>query len=596
MSKLKSIFPLVLVVLLAGCEMGANKLSAKQHMQETLQEASDGNAAVVNNSNEAAESVRKAFLPTLPENSTDDTLAVEQRFDLSADEVPAKLFFLSLVEDTPYNITVHPEVEGKISLKLKKVTVREVLETVRNVYGFDHRQTVQGIEILPATLQTRAFVVNYLDLNRGGSSETQVSAGTLHSASQGTESTSTNGNNTTLVGSTTTTETGTNQSEGVANSRITTVSKADFWDELKTTVQTIVGTGEGRSVAVSPLSSLLVVQAMPQELKKVDDFLKSAELSLNKQVILEAKILEVDLNDSFQAGINWALVSGRVNVSQTGGQVISTAPGVDDNFPVLNDSGLGPFNITPNSKGSPANLATGVQPFGGVFAVSTNFRNLGTLIESLGAQGKIHVLSNPRVSTMNNQKALIKVGFDRFFITGISTTTTNSTSSSQTTPNVTFNPFFSGIALDVTPHITNKDEVTLHIHPTVSAVEDDVKSFTLNGQPQSYPLAKSSVRESDSVVKAKNGEMVVIGGLMQNQDSELNEGIPVLKDLPLLGKLFRHTVQVAKKSELVILLRPIVVNDSTWGKTVESDLDHFQRMHEELVRDENKFVCQGADC
>jgi len=592
MNKTKWIFSLLLIALLAGCQMGANKLTAKQSMQETLQEASDIDSTLAKNANAVPESVRKAFLPTLPDNTNntnDQLISVEKRFDLIADEVPAKLFFLSLVEDTPYNMTVHPEVAGQISLKLKKVTVREVLDTVRNVYGFDYRQTAQGIEILPLTLQTRAFVVNYLDLNRGGTSETQVSAGTLQTTSGGTGSTTTN----TTTGASTT-ESGTNQSEGVANSRITTVSKTDFWAELQTAVKIIVGTGEGRSIAVSPLSSLLVVQAMPNELKKVEDFLKSSELSLNKQVILEAKILEVDLNDSFQAGINWALVGGKVNISQTGGQVISSAPGMDDTFPVLNNSGLGSFNMTPG--GNPANLSSGVQPFGGVFAVSTNFKHLSTLIESLSAQGKIHVLSNPRVSTMNNQKALIKVGYDRFFITGISTTTTTSTSSSQTTPNVTFNPFFSGIALDVTPHITSKDEVTLHIHPTVSSVEDDIKNFTLNGEDQSYPLAKSSVRESDSVVKAKNGEMIVIGGLMQNRDSELREGVPFLKDLPLLGKLFQHTIQVAQKSELVILLRPIVVDDSTWSKTVGSELDHFQKMHEELLRDENKFICQGADC
>jgi MSHA biogenesis protein MshL len=578
------------VVLLSGCQLSAEKRTARKEMQETLQEASNIDAKIAKNGANVPEGVRRAFLPAIVESQSEHPIALEKRFDLVADQVPAKLFFLSLVEDTPYNITVHPEVDGKISLKLKKVTVREVLDTVRNVYGFDYRQTAQGIEILPATLQTRAFVVNYLDLNRGGSSETQVSAGTLQSS---TNQASTLANATS--GATKSTESGSN-TEGTANSRITTTSKADFWQELKTAVQTIVGTGEGRTVAVSPLASLLVVQAMPDELKKIEDFLKSAELSLNKQVILEAKILEVDLNDSFQAGINWALVSGRVNISQTGGHIAGTAPGTDDAFPVLNNSAPGPFNITPGSNNTTGNIPTAVQPFGGVFAISTNFKNLGTLIESLGAQGKIHVLSNPRVSTMNNQKALIKVGSDRFFITGISTTTTTSSSSSQTTPNVTFNPFFSGISLDVTPHITNKDEVTLHIHPTVSSVEDDIKSFTLNGEPQSYPLAKSSVRESDSIVKAKNGEMIVIGGLMKNQDSELKEGIPILKDLPLLGKLFQHTVQVTQKSELVILLRPIVVNDSTWSEQVDTNLDHFQKMNEELVRDENKFACQGADC
>ena len=127
-------------------------------------------------------------------------------------------------------------------------------------------------------------------------------------------------------------------------------------------------------------------------------------------------------------------------------------------------------------------------------------------------------------------------------------------------------------------------------------VEDDRKDFTLNGQSQSFPLAKSSVRESDSMVKARNGEMVILGGLMQNQTSSLKQGIPILKDLPLIGKLFRHTVQVSKKSELVIVLRPIIVNEGTWADQVDNSLDRFQKMNEEIIKDENKYNCQGPNC
>jgi MSHA biogenesis protein MshL len=127
-------------------------------------------------------------------------------------------------------------------------------------------------------------------------------------------------------------------------------------------------------------------------------------------------------------------------------------------------------------------------------------------------------------------------------------------------------------------------------------VEDDIKNFTLNGQAQSYPLAKSSVRESDSMVKAKNGEMVIIGGLMQDQTTDLKEGIPVLKDLPLLGHLFRHTVQTTKKSELVILLRPIIVENNTWVEQLNQTSDHFQRLDDEVKKDERKYHCKGPNC
>lgn len=594
----KAIVPLIGLFLLVGCQLPPNKQKASgKEMVAVLKEGVKDNTFLEKKSNTQAlpENVKAALRPSLQSIQGRGLSAPDKQFDLFVEQVPARTFFLSLVEGTGYNITVHPEVDGKISLQLKKVTIPEVLETVRNVYGYDFKQTPQGIEVLPATLQTRAFSVNYLDINRGGQSETQVSAGTLKSSSgQGTSGTS--GSST--GGSSTSSTTGGQQSL-VVNSKVTTSNKTNFWTELKTAVETIIGTGEGRQVAVSPMSSLLVVQAMPNELKRVADFLKSADLALNRQVILEAKILEVELNDSFQAGINWSLVSGRINSTQFGGNVIAKPLNAGDTFPVLN-SNLSSMSIAQGqvTRGAPA-ASAGV--FGGAFALSTNFKNLSSFIEVLGAQGKVHVLSSPSISTLNNQKALFKVGSDKFYVTNVSTTTTSSTNSTQTSPSVTFDSFFSGIALDVTPNITNGDEITLHIHPTISNVQDDIKTLPItdsqgNIQQQAYPLAKSTVRESDSMVKAKSGQMIIIGGLMQNQTSDLKEGIPVLKDLPVFGNLFRHTVQVTKKSELVILLKPTVVHNDTWSEAVDNNLNRFSKMNEEIAKDENRFHCKGPNC
>lgn len=597
MKYIKAIAPFVGILLLAGCQLPRDKqTSSGKAMVAVLEEGSIGNAAMLKRgpTQSLPEDVKLALRPSLQSTSGKGLRTPEKQFDLFAEQVPAKTFFLSLVENTGYNITVHPDVDGKISLQLKKVTIPEVLDTVRNVYGYDFKQTPQGIEVLPATLQTRAFSVNYLDINRGGKSETQISAGTLKSSGAGGAS-GTSGSTSGASG-TSTTSTGAGGSSLTVNSKVTTTSTTNFWTELKTAVETIIGSGEGRQVAVSPLSSLIVVQAMPNELKRVEAYLKSADLALNRQVILEAKILEVELSDSFQAGINWSLVSGAINATQFGGNVVAKPLSPNSALPILNSNLQGQTISAIPKQASTNAAATNVGAFGGVFALSTNFKHLGSFIEVLGAQGKVHVLSSPRVSTLNNQKALIKVGSDKFFITNISSTTTSSTTSSQTSPTVTFDSFFSGIALDVTPNITNEDEITLHIHPTISEVQDDTKNFTLNGQQQSYPLAKSTVRESDSLVKARSGEMVVIGGLMQNQTSETKEGIPLLKDLPGFGHLFRHTVQSTKKSELVILLKPTVVKNDTWSEAVDNSLDHFKKMNEEIAKDENRFHCKGPNC
>lgn len=589
---------IISILFLVGCQLPADKrYGTAREMTVALQSASDEDYAIARNAlPKFPIEVKTALVPDLSVARGASVLKLEKRFDIYAEQTPAKTFFLGLVEGTPYNITVHPAVEGKISLQLKKVTIPEALETVRSVYGYDFRKTRRGVEILPATIQTRAFVVNYLNVNRMGTSNSQVTAGTLN----------VNGNNSATSGvpgvpASTNTYNSTNTLNGqngqvttTPNSSIATDYNTDFWTDLKKSVEAIIGSAENRKVAISPIASLLVVTAMPEELKQVEEFLIKADLSVNRQVILEAKILEVELNDSFQAGINWTLLSGRVQSTQFGGEVIKNPLNPSDAFPVLSDVLSPPVNINPGA--TAANAAANVGTFGGVFAIAMNGRNVGTFLEFLGAQGKVHVLSNPRVSTINNQKALIKVGFDRFFITSISTTSTISSSTTQQTPNVTFNPFFTGVALDVTPHITDRDNVTLHIHPIVSSVEDDIKDFTLNGLPQSYPLAKSTVRESDSMVKAKSGEMIIIGGLMQDATAELTEGIPVLKNLPLLGNLFKHTYQRTKKSELVILLKPTVVHNQTWAEESDDTIDRFERFNEEMRRDESRYRCKGPNC
>jgi MSHA biogenesis protein MshL len=174
-------------------------------------------------------------------------------------------------------------------------------------------------------------------------------------------------------------------------------------------------------------------------------------------------------------------------------------------------------------------------------------------------------LSSPRVSTLNNQKAVIKAGSDQYFVTGVSTNTLVGTSSS-TNLNVDLAPFFSGVALDVTPQISDSGEVILHIHPTVSQVTSNTQILTVNGQTDSLPLALSQVRESDSVVKARNGQLIVIGGLMQTTRKDQDYALPGLGSLPVLGNLFKSRQKTDVRTELVILLRPIVIDsDAQWN-------------------------------
>lgn len=184
---------------------------------------------------------------------------------------------------------------------------------------------------------------------------------------------------------------------------------------------------------------------------------------------------------------------------------------------------------------------------------------------------------------------MIKVGSDEFFVTDISSDTNTGTTTTSST-DITLTPFFSGIALDVTPQIDEYGNITLHIHPTVSEVVDQNKKINAFGVEQSIPVAFSTVRETDSVVHARSGQLVVIGGLMQDNTTKEEAGVPILSKLPGVGALFRHTRSSSKKSELVILLRPQVINNSSdWTSQVDESRERINKMAPQLQNNWRSF-------
>ncbi len=186
----------------------------------------------------------------------------------------------------------------------------------------------------------------------------------------------------------------------------------------------------------------------------------------------------------------------------------------------------------------------------------------------LQTQGNVQVLSSPRITATNNQKAVIKVGQDEYFVTEVSSTTTTGTSTT-TTPEIQLTPFFSGIALDVTPQINGNGEVILHVHPSVTVTAEQVKQIRLNNEDIILPLAQSSVRESDTIIRAHSGEIVVLGGLIESRKTDKESKTPLLGDIPFLGELFKSKSQTTQKSELVIMLKPIVTGQDAWQEQLQ---------------------------
>lgn len=530
---------LLAAVLLAACASNGREVSTE------IDQALDAAAGATTTPTAPPTAVSEALLPPVGVALPGAAVA-EPRFDIVVENTDARTFFMGLVQDTPYNMVVHPDVTGRVTLNLKGVTVPEVMDTVREVYGYDYRRTASGFLVLPATLQTRLFEVNYLNLVRSGESKTRVNAGQLTQI-QGQQPQQPG-----LVGGF-----GGPQTAVIEPStKIETQSEADFWKALKTTLQSLVGSGNDRQVIINEQTGVVAVRALPSELRAVEEYLRSIQASAVRQVVLEAKIIEVELGEGFQSGINWAAVGRDGSRTLTGG-MIGGADIFEDGFSAIRDT---PLDVQP---GNPITGFTSTA-LGGAFALAIDATDFNAFIELLKSQGDTRVLSSPRVSTVNNQKAVIKVGSDEFFVTGITSNTTAGTATNTNTQ-VQLTPFFSGIALDVTPQIAENGEVILHIHPSVSEVVDQTKEIVFQGQLGRLPLAFSTVRESDSIVRAKNGQIVVIGGLMKTTTRQEEIGVPFLGDIPLLGRLFKHTRDTERKSELVILLKPIVVDsDEVW--------------------------------
>ncbi len=496
-----------------------------------------------------------------PETKTAQAVAApvvllpEPRISLALSNVPARQFFMALAADTDYSMLIHPDVSGNLSARLQEVTVPEAMEVISDLYDLDYIINGRRISIRQPALQTKVFQVNYLTGSRKGSSDTRVSAGSLV--------------DTPIAGAIPA------ANRIVDSSRVSTTSDTDFWNDVKAALSAIVNpTAIGRSIVISPQSGVLVVRAMPKELRDIDAYLKATKLSVERQVILEAKIIEVELSDSFQTGINWAGFGGgstriSAGVLQPGSSLSPAASNT-----ALSGSGISAL--------AGAGISTAANAGGTLFGLALQGSSFASLITFLETQGMVQVLSSPRIATMNNQKAVLKIGIDDFFVTGVSggTTTPAAGGAITTTPNVTLRPFFSGVVLDVLPQIDGQGNIILHIRPSVSQVSTVNKVINLGvGGQLTLPLASSSASEVDSVVRARNGQMIVLGGLMRQSGSNERSQVPGLGSAAGIGALFGNTARANQKRELVILLKPTVIqDDQPWTDDLQQTQQRVQQM------------------
>jgi MSHA biogenesis protein MshL len=418
--------------------------------------------------------------------------------------------------------------------------VSEALESIRDVYGYDFKIEGRRIIIYAPTLQTRIFTVNYPNSQRVGSSELRVSAGGAQNAGAGSGGAGAAGGS---------------SGPQTETSKVSTTNKTDFWSELTGAVKGMV-VGEGRSVITSPQAGIMAVRAMPDELRQVEKFLKAAQIAVERQVMLEAKLVEVELRDGFQSGVNWGAFAAGADATLAVGVLGS---GVTNTNMLLQGGSTTLSGVVP---------VPSVATAGGLFGLALQTNSFGAVLGFLETQGDVQTLSSPRVATLNNQKAVLKVGNDSFFVTNVSGGSTpssgssNSTGATTTMPTITLTPFFSGISLDVTPQVDDGVNVTLHVHPAVTSVTEVAKQIDL-GAAGNYklPLASSAVNETDTLVRIQDGRIVAIGGLMQMDSSRNVSGVPGTTG-SIFAPLFGNKAAAGRKREVIVLIKPTIIRSA----------------------------------
>lgn len=596
--KTQSVFLMPMLVALAGCAALSppqdvatlNKINTEMKQAAQVSKASGGAAAV-------PQSIANELLPPLKAATLKASAKqLEQRFDLVISDAPVNQVFMAIVSGTRYSMLVHPDVKGTVSVNLKDVTILEALNAMRDLYGFDYTVDGSRIFVVKPSLQAKIFKVNYISGIRRGSSDINVTSGASGDAVSSNSSGSSTRN-------------GLQQA-----SKLNMSSRTDFWGDLEDGVRTAIGckipgqsqsqsasnnsgnntsgtqntlqsefvfnerrdrgnTGcpEGKSVVLNQMAGTLFVRAMPDELRIIESMLHTMQVSIEKQVILEAKIIDVVLNDGAQQGINWAVFQDGLHRTSVGGGVTSIGAEGTNGGAVVSGSTLSDLLGT-SLVGTGSAVSSGL-------GVALQIKNFSALLNFLQTQGTVNVLSSPRISTINNQKAVLKVGKDEQYVTGFDSNSNTTNTTGGTTVNLptpVYSTFFSGISLDVTPQIDDDGNITLHVHPLVSEVTE-VEKKTINNQ--TLPFASNKISETDSVVKVTDGQIVVIGGLMTESSLDSRGKVSGLGDIPGFGALFRKGSQGTTKRELVIMIKPTLVrgNDS-WTEDISATQQRIEQM------------------
>jgi MSHA biogenesis protein MshL len=579
-------------------------------IQGTLDEAVSSSEEAEAELSEDDSDILNELIPSL---SLDEELLapVEERVSISSPNLPADVFFNSLVADTDYGVVISEDVDVNINLSLPNVTIEEAMDTVAEMYSLDITRRGNIYTVRPGGLRTRQYSIDYLNVQRQGSSSIQVSAGNNNQTGGGGIGGINGGlgglngglgqsqllNNSTIGGNLGGLS-GLGSLGGVgggAGGQIQTSTSTDFWSDLETAISNLIGvqsrsnnsssgsglsgglfggisnagsrnqanlTDDGKSVLVQPLTGIVIVTAYPHELERVEQFIEAAQESLRREVIIQVQFLEVILNKGFQYALDFNTFGRQANDPVSGsGSFDGTADGL-----------LGSNN---DQAGEFISGDSGIEGIANSFQFSTNFTDFDSVFRILQTRGTTQVLSSPQLRVLNNQKAVFQDGDQEFFQTQADTTTVAAGDNTTTSANNNLQQFFSGISMDITPQISASGEITLHVHPVISAVDEQSKSIA----GQIVPLARTSTRELDSVIKAQNGRIVVLGGLAFERSVNDTAGIPGVSRIPVVGDALEQRQTQTVKSEFIILLKPIIADAEGDREVLRQSNERFREIN-----------------
>ena len=461
--------------------------------------------------------------------ATSDT--AEPRVTLiTGDWVDIREVLKTVAKSGGYGLQIAPDVEGQVNVHLENVAFGAALRALLEPIDLGYEQQGGTLLVYRRGLVTRWFNFDYPVTQREGKGELRISGrGQSQRAGGGSQ----------------------DQNE----SHVTSSAAMAIWPEIMQALETLVfdhsrsesaapaantgqslsmADGEGRSLLVSPMAGVIQATAEVTRLRQVEGYLDRMRSALRRQVAIEVKILEVAVSDEERSGIDWTAVGDENGVSVQARQRTT--------------EGLG-------------------NPF---FDFVISGKSVSSLIEAVSKQGTVKVISTPRITTLNNQKAVVRIVTEEVFY------------DAQVEPPVVTNGVITpaviaysaniipiGFVLDVTPQVGLDEMITLNVHPTVT----DIVRIEMSPNQDSAPVL--SVRELDTVGKVRDGETLVIAGFVTHGTNDQQHGVPFLKDLPYIGRLFRRTVTKQIETEMVMLLTPVILDAeraAAWTEQAERSL------------------------